>query len=99
VGGDRAITVNEFAGTVAGVFGRTDYEPRPSGKYRFGDTRHIVSDISKLKALGWTPTRTTRDSVEAYREWIMESESAREALEFCQRQMEKLNVVRDVAKD
>ena len=55
VGGDRAVTVAEFAGVVAEVFGKNGYEPKASGKYRFGDTRHILSDVSKLKALGWRP--------------------------------------------
>ena len=26
-------------------------------EYRFGDTRHILSDISALRALGWEPRR------------------------------------------
>ena len=33
---------------------------RISGEYRFGDTRHICSDIDALKQLGWAPTRTPR---------------------------------------
>ena len=37
-----------------------------TGEYRFGDTRHIISDISALGALGWAPRRTPAESVAAY---------------------------------
>ncbi len=74
VGGDKAVTVAEFAKVVAEVFGRNSYDPRPSGKYRFGDTRHIFSDVGKLKTLGWRPTHTVCDSVEGYREWFDEAD-------------------------
>ena len=70
VGGGAPITVKHFAETVAEVFGVKDYEPKPCGKYRFGDTRHIWSDISKLESLGWKPTRTIYDSVAEYKEWL-----------------------------
>ncbi len=96
VGGDKAITVSEFAGVVAEVFGCTDYVPAPSGKYRFGDTRHICSDVTKLKTLGWKPERDVYESVEAYRTWLESCESARDILEECTRQMEALDVVREV---
>lgn len=97
VGGDRAITVTEFAGTVAQVFGHNDYAPQVSGKYRFGDTRHILSDVSKLKALGWAPTRSTFDSVTAYRSWMETEAPAEDILEQSDRMMAALGVVRDVA--
>jgi dTDP-L-rhamnose 4-epimerase len=97
VGGDRAVTVSEFASAVAQVFGRTDYEPKAAGKYRFGDTRHIFSDVSKLKRLGWSPKRGVRESVEAYKVWLSEADAAEDILDYCNREMAKLGVVRDVA--
>lgn len=98
VGGDRAITVAEFARVVAEVYGRPDYEPRPSGKYRFGDTRHIRSDVGKLKALGWRPRRDARRSVEEYKEWLDRADSLADILDYAARQMAAMNVVREVAR-
>ena len=98
VGGGKAITVAQFAATVANVFGRTDFEPIASGKYRFGDTRHIFSDINKLANLGWNPKRTTSQSVAAYKEWLDEADSVADILDHCQKQMSVLNVVREVRK-
>ena len=98
VGGDRAYTVAEFAAAVAEVFGAAGYQPVPCGKFRFGDTRHIRSDVSKLKRLGWKPTRSIHDSVSAYKGWLAAASNAAEILDYCNLQMAKLNVVRDVAK-
>ena len=95
VGGGAPITVKHFAETVAEVFGIQDYEPKPCGKYRFGDTRHIWSDISKLESLGWKPTRTVYDSVSEYKEWLNTASSIDNIIEYCNEKMKKLNVLRD----
>jgi len=97
VGGDRPITVSDFARVVAEIYGRRDYEPRSSGKYRYGDTRHICSDVSKLKSLGWRPTRDVYQSVEAYKSWLEGAESVSQILDQAARQMAAMNVVREVS--
>jgi dTDP-L-rhamnose 4-epimerase len=98
VGGDKAHTVSSFASVVADVFGAKGYQPEPCGKFRFGDTRHICSDVSKLKSLGWKPTRTVHESVEAYKAWLSTADNAAQILDYCNQQMAALNVVRDVNK-
>ena len=97
VGGGAPITVKHFAETVAEVFGIEDYDPKPCGKYRFGDTRHIWSDISKLESLGWKPTRTIYDSVLEYKQWLNSASSIDNIIEYCSKKMEELNVLRDVS--
>jgi dTDP-L-rhamnose 4-epimerase len=96
VGGDVPVTVGEFASVVAGVFGRNDYRPAASGKYRYGDTRHILSDVSKLKALGWRPTRSCHDSVTDYRAWMETEAPAEDILDQSDKMMAALGVVRAV---
>ena len=98
VGGDKPYTVAQFAAAVAEVFGARHYRPAPSGKYRFGDTRHICSEVGKLKRLGWKPARSIHDSVAAYRAWLSRAQNAAQILDFCNQQMARLNVVREVAK-
>jgi dTDP-L-rhamnose 4-epimerase len=83
IGGGRGYTVIEFADIVADALGVKSV-PGASGEYRVGDTRHSVSDISKLQRLGWQPTKTPRDSVRDYVEWIrlqkLDKDYAAEAL-------------------
>jgi len=45
-------------------------EPEIPGKFRFGDTRHIFSDSSKLRALGWKPRFGLESIVRDYIGWI-----------------------------
>jgi dTDP-L-rhamnose 4-epimerase len=99
VGGDRACTVAEFAKRVADVFEVTDYEPVASGKFRFGDTRHIYSDVAKLRGLGWSPKRGIEQSIEQYRGWLSTADNAGAILDFCNAQMASMNVVRDVGSN
>jgi len=96
VGGDVPITVLEFARIVADVFGKQGYEPAPSGRYRFGDTRHIVSDVRKLRALGWSPRRTVAESVSAYRDWLLSVPDVPRILGQADKTMVEMGVVREV---
>jgi len=69
VGAGQAWTVLEFARMMTAAAGRPDLEPYLPGEYRFGDTRHIVSDISRLRALGWEPKGHPAQSAREYLEW------------------------------
>ena len=99
VGGDKAVTVAEFASVVAEVYGVADYTPSPCERYRFGDTRHICSDVTKLKSLGWSPRRSVHESVEAYKAWIDQRDDIGDVLTRCNKQMKDLDVVREVTAD
>ncbi len=65
-----------------------------TGEYRFGDTRHIVSDISALQALGWEPRRSPADSVAAYAAWLKGMDGLDEVLAEANARMRALGVVR-----
>jgi len=93
VGGGKTYTVLEFAQLVAKVFNK-NITPKITEQYRFGDTRHIFSDISKLKSIGWRPTHTVEDSVTAYVEWLEQLEGIDNVLDQTEQTMKQLNVVR-----
>ncbi|MEW6670532.1 MAG: SDR family NAD(P)-dependent oxidoreductase [Thermodesulfobacteriota bacterium] len=93
VGGDRAWTVNAFYETMQAVVGRNK-EPLKSGYYRFGDTRHIFSDISRLQSLGWNPSRDIRKSIADYWEYLNTHQDTDNILEFAEKQMKQQQVIR-----
>ena len=97
VGGGRAYTVLEFANVVREVFDRQD-PPTVPGLYRYGDTRHIFSDISALKSLGWRPQRDARTSVEEYAAYLHEQTDVENILEYAEKKMKDMNVVRHVSQ-
>ncbi|MGA7672239.1 MAG: NAD-dependent epimerase/dehydratase family protein [Nitrolancea sp.] len=69
VGGPSGTTVIDYARTIADCLNKK-LEPQMSGEFRHGDTRHIVSDITRLRTFGWEPSRTPREIAESYIEWV-----------------------------
>ena len=92
VGGGSQYTVLGFAELASNVYG-CDFEPTLTGEYRLGDTRHIISDISKLSGLGWRPTRDARYSLECYKAWLEQQQLSPEIISDAYRKMHEANVV------
>jgi dTDP-L-rhamnose 4-epimerase len=95
VGGGRAVTVLEFARLMLAAF-NSDLEPLVSGEYRLGDTRHTISDISRLQALGWAPTIPVEQNVAEYVAWIKEQQGTKEYLDEAEKTMREQNVIQRV---
>ncbi|MCJ7830561.1 MAG: NAD-dependent epimerase/dehydratase family protein, partial [Desulfobacterales bacterium] len=93
VGGDRAWTVLDFYGAMQRIVGK-EIPPDVSGHYRYGDTRHIFSDIGRLRALGWRPRRGVEDSIRDYWGYLTGQTACADALEHAQQQMKTLKVIR-----
>ncbi len=93
VGGGKAVTTTEFADVVREQYG-SQQPGAVTGEYRFGDTRHILSDISALRALGWEPRRTPGDSVAAYAAWLEGMDGLEDVLGQASARMRALGVVR-----
>ena len=93
VGGGQAVTTREFADIVMRQYGST-HSGSVTGEYRFGDTRHIQSDISALRALGWEPRRTPAESVAAYAAWLEGMDGLDGVLAEADAKMRALGVVR-----
>jgi dTDP-L-rhamnose 4-epimerase len=96
VGGGRAITTKELADIVMRQYRSTEKAPILS-KYRFGDIRHIQSDISALRKLGWEPKRTPEDSVAEYAAWLEGIDGLDGVLTAADAKMRALGVVRQAA--
>ena len=93
IGGGRAITVEQLARLIARKLGK-NIEPSMPGEFRFGDTRHIVSDISKLNALGWSPQVTLDEIVEEYSAWAREQPDLRDYSVDAEVEMKKMGTIR-----
>jgi dTDP-L-rhamnose 4-epimerase len=97
VGGGRAVTVLEIASMMLKAFGSA-LEPVIPGEFRLGDTRHTVSDISGLRALGWEPETPVENNIAEYAEWIKEHAGKREYLEEAERVMRENGVLLQVER-
>ena len=93
VGGGTAVTAREFADIVRRQYG-SELPAVVTGEFRFGDTRHIISDISALQELGWKPKRSPDESVAAYAKWLAGLEGLDGVLVEASARMRALGVVR-----
>lgn len=97
VGGGEVLSALEYAEVVRDVLGGVVGEPELPGYYRFGDTRHMVSSVSKLEALGWRPTTKVHAIVAEYSEWVASehfNDNSDEAIE----RMLKLGTLRTIGE-
>lgn len=95
VGGSKATSVMEYARLVLDRFGETELGPVVPGEYRMGDTRHVVSDIGKLRTLGWQPETLLEEVIGRYIAWAREQPDVKTAyFTEADRVMKNLGAVR-----
>jgi dTDP-L-rhamnose 4-epimerase len=76
IGTGRSISVKEIAQMLAKGLGK-DIEPEMVGKYREGDIRHCVSDISKAQGLlSFQPKVNLEDGLKALLDWVKDEKPA-----------------------
>lgn len=92
VGGGRAVSVLELAQIMLATAG-IDGQAEVPGEFRLGDTRHTVSDISRMRALGWEPTVTVEESMRQYFEWLDTQADTTEYLKEADRVMRERGIV------
>ncbi len=92
-GGRETYTVLKLAGIVGRTFG-DEINSKITGEFRLGDTRHIISDISKIGALGWKPMNSIEKSVADYATWLKEKHVVLDLVE-CTKRMKDQGVVRE----
>jgi len=97
VGGGKAVTINKFYEMVDNVY-RTGIEPIRDGSYRYGDTRHILSDISKLRKLGWEPRRSIEDSILEYKEYLESHKPSSDVVGNSVERMKRANIICEVRR-
>ncbi len=68
VGSGRPTTVLEYASRLKEYLG-VPVEPALPGEFRLGDVRHIISDNTKLKSLGWSVKYGLEDIIRDYVQW------------------------------
>jgi len=75
IGTARATSVKEIANLLAKGLNK-DIEPLIVGKYREGDIRHCVADISKAsKLLGYEPQTSLEDGLAELLDWLGEQDA------------------------
>jgi len=68
-GSGRATSVRDLAGIIAAQLG-VKLEPLARGEFRPGEIRSLISDISRIRTIGYEPQVTIEQGIARYIEWI-----------------------------
>jgi dTDP-L-rhamnose 4-epimerase len=69
VGSGRATSVRDLARIIAEQLG-IDLAPLARGEFRPGEIRSLISDISRVRTIGYEPQTTLEEGIARYIEWI-----------------------------
>jgi dTDP-L-rhamnose 4-epimerase len=69
VGSGRATSVRDLARIIAGKLG-IDVEPLARGEFRPGEIRSLISDISRIRTIGYEPSVHIEEGIGRYIDWI-----------------------------
>lgn len=93
VGGGKIVTVLEYSQLVAEVLG-VNLQARIPGEFRFGDTRHIISDTQKLQSLGWQPRLNLPEIIKEYINWAIEQPNLKDYYSKAEQFMKQMGTIR-----
>jgi dTDP-L-rhamnose 4-epimerase len=68
-GSGRAVSVRDLAGIIAEQLG-VKLEPLARGEFRPGEIRSLISDISRIRTIGYEPQTTIEQGIARYVDWI-----------------------------
>jgi dTDP-L-rhamnose 4-epimerase len=69
VGSGRATSVRDLATVISQQLGVT-LEPLARGEFRPGEIRSLISDISRIRTIGYEPKTTIEEGIGRYIDWI-----------------------------
>ena len=69
VGSGRATSVRDLARIIAAKLG-IDISPLARGEFRPGEIRSLISDISRIRTVGYEPSVTIEEGISRYIDWI-----------------------------
>jgi dTDP-L-rhamnose 4-epimerase len=96
VGTGRAVEIGELAYILAERLGKK-IEPCLSGEYRPGEMRALISDISRIEALGFRPRIDLETGIDRYLDWIRTQGTVKDYFAEAERILRKKRIVKQSA--
>lgn len=93
VGTGQAAEIGALASLLARKLGK-DIAPHLPGEYRPGEMRALISDTSRIAALGFVPTVDLESGIDRYLGWIAEQGDIGEYFSAAERRLRKRQVVK-----
>jgi dTDP-L-rhamnose 4-epimerase len=93
VGTGQAAEIGALATLLGGKLG-VAIEPHYPGEFRPGEMRSLISDIGKIRELGFEPVTTLSDGIDRYLSWIGEQGDVHEYFSQAERRLRQRQVVK-----
>src|ERR1700733_6753539 len=97
VGSGRAASVQDLAGIIAqqlGVF----IEPLARGEFRPGEIRSLISDITRIRSIGYEPRVRLEEGIARYIAWIKTQGAVEDYFAKAETGLREKGIVQNVAK-
>jgi dTDP-L-rhamnose 4-epimerase len=96
VGSGKAVTIREIAELVGEAL-RVRIEPIARGEFRPGEMRHLTSDITRIRDLGYEPQVQLTNGIERYLQWIRSQADVRDYFTAAESILRSKGIVHQVA--
>ncbi len=93
VGTGNAVAIGDLASTLAQRLGK-DIAPHIPGEFRPGEMRALISDISRIGALGFRPQVPLEEGIDRYLSWIGEQGDVGEYFSAAERRLRQRQIVK-----
>jgi dTDP-L-rhamnose 4-epimerase len=97
VGSGRATRIREVAEMISGAL-CVPIEPVVRGEFRPGEMRHLTSDISRARTVGYEPEVDLAAGIDRYLEWIRAQGGVRDYFAAAEAILREKQIVHQVAK-
>ena len=93
VGTGNSVAIGDLAALLAERLGKA-IQPHIPGEFRPGEMRALISDISRISELGFTPRVTLEAGIDRYIGWIAEQGDVGEYFSAAERRLRQRQIVR-----
>ncbi len=97
VGSGRATSVRDLANIIAGQLG-IDIAPLARGEFRPGEIRSLISDISRIRTVGYEPQTSIEEGIGRYVQWIKTQGAVKDYFAEIEAGLRANGIVQSVAK-
>ena len=97
VGSGRATSVRDLAGIIAEQLG-VAIEPIARGEFRPGEIRSLISDISRIRTIGYEPRIPLEEGIARYIAWIKTQGAVEDYFSKAEIGLREKGIVQNIAK-
>jgi nucleoside-diphosphate-sugar epimerase len=97
VGSGKATSILDLASLISGAL-NIHIQPILPGTFRPGEIRHLISDTTRLRSLGFAPKVQLQTGIERYLNWIREQADVSDYFSAAETQLRSKGIIQPINK-